>query len=130
VLGIAYKRDIDDMRESPALDVIRLLEERGAVVSYHDPHIPSFREDGRVRQGVALTADLLRALDAVVIVTDHTAIDYQLIVDEAPLVIDTRNATRGMRPRARVVSLSAPNTAHAAESLPGDRGERMAPARR
>ena len=55
VLGVAYKRDIDDMRESPALDVMRLLEERGATVEYHDPHVPVFREDGHDRRGIALT---------------------------------------------------------------------------
>src|SRR5919202_2884719 len=71
VLGIAYKKDIDDMRESPAFDVIRLLEGRGAEVVYHDPFVPFFREDGHERRGVALTVDELEAADAVVIVTDH-----------------------------------------------------------
>jgi UDP-N-acetyl-D-glucosamine dehydrogenase len=108
VIGVAYKRDIDDIRESPALDVIRLLEERGAEVTYHDPFIPSFTEDGRARQGVALTAEVLSQSDAVVIVTDHSTINYQFVVDHAPVVVDTRNATaRVTRPRARIVSLSA-----------------------
>jgi UDP-N-acetyl-D-glucosamine dehydrogenase len=97
VLGVAYKRDIDDMRESPALDVIRLLEERGAEVVYHDPHVPSFREDGHERLSVPFSdAELARA-DAVVIVTDHSSVDYQRVVDVAPVVVDTRNATAGLR---------------------------------
>lgn len=108
VVGVAYKRDIDDIRESPALDVIRLLEGRGAEVVYHDPFIPNFTEDGQRRVGVALTADVLARCDAAVIVTDHSRIDYQLVVDHAPLVVDTRNATaRVVRPKARIVSLSA-----------------------
>ncbi len=108
VIGVAYKKDIDDIRESPALDVIRLLEGRGANVVYHDPHIPSFREDGHTREGVALTAAELARSDAAVIVTDHSSIDYQLIVDQSSIVVDTRNATaRVVRPKARIVSLSA-----------------------
>jgi UDP-N-acetyl-D-glucosamine dehydrogenase len=115
VVGVAYKKDIDDIRESPALDVIRLLEERGAEVVHHDPFIPRFRDgdhdgggDHRERIGVDLTAAELGRADAVVIVTDHSRIDYQQIVDDAILVIDTRNATaRASRGRARVVSLAA-----------------------
>jgi UDP-N-acetyl-D-glucosamine dehydrogenase len=113
VLGVAYKRDIDDMRESPALDVIRLLEERGADVVYHDPHVASFREDGHERFSVPLTdAELARA-DAVVIVTDHTAVDYQRVVDLAALVVDTRNATAGLVGGSSVsgTEKSAPNMA-------------------
>ncbi|HEY0780757.1 MAG TPA: nucleotide sugar dehydrogenase [Gemmatirosa sp.] len=114
VVGVAYKKDIDDMRESPALDVIRLLEQRGAEVAYHDPHVPHYREDGETRQSVALAAEELRASDAVVIVTDHTAIDWALVVEHAGLVVDTRNAiarwrATGPRPagHARVVPLAA-----------------------
>jgi UDP-N-acetyl-D-glucosamine dehydrogenase len=107
VLGVAYKRDIEDMRESPALDVIRLLEEHGAEVTYHDPHVPRYREDGHERVGVALTDDVIARADAVVIVTDHSAIDYQHLVDTASLVVDTRNALAGTRAsRARIVSLT------------------------
>jgi UDP-N-acetyl-D-glucosamine dehydrogenase len=107
VLGVAYKKDIDDMRESPALDVIRLLEEHGAEVSFHDPHVARYREDAHERVGVALTDDVLAGADAVVIVTDHSAIDYQHLVDTAALVVDTRNALAHTRPsRARIVSLT------------------------
>ncbi|MCC6317739.1 MAG: nucleotide sugar dehydrogenase [Gemmatimonadaceae bacterium] len=109
ILGVAYKKDIDDMRESPALEVMRLLSERGAQVDYHDPWVPSFREHGVTHTGVALTVERLAQTDAVVIVTDHSNVDYQVIADHAPLVMDARNAMTRARPsRARVVPLSAP----------------------
>lgn len=112
VLGVAYKRDIDDMRESPALDVMRLLEERGAKVVYHDPHVASFREDGHQRFSVAFTDEELRLADAVVIVTDHSSIDYQKVVDIAAVVVDTRNATAGLRKADEGISnKAAPNMA-------------------
>jgi UDP-N-acetyl-D-glucosamine dehydrogenase len=110
VLGVAYKRDIDDVRESPALDVIRLLEGRGAHVEYHDPFVPEFREDEHVRKGVELSDEMLRWADAVVVVTDHQGVDYQRVVDHAALVVDTRNVmgkTNGGR--ARVVGLASGN---------------------
>ncbi|MGZ8471736.1 MAG: nucleotide sugar dehydrogenase [Gemmatirosa sp.] len=111
VLGIAYKRDIDDMRESPALDVMRLLEQRGAEVAYHDPHVPTFREEGQSHTGVELTAEELQRADAVVIVTDHRAIDWQFVIDHAAVVVDTRNAVAKLRPgRARIVALSTSRT--------------------
>jgi UDP-N-acetyl-D-glucosamine dehydrogenase len=107
VLGIAYKPDIDDVRESPALDIIRLLEDRGADVAYHDPFVPSFQEDGVRHESVALSDEELKRSDAVVIVTDHSSIDYQRLVDSANLVVDTRNATARTKPgQARIVSLS------------------------
>jgi UDP-N-acetyl-D-glucosamine dehydrogenase len=90
VLGVAYKPDIADMRESPAVKLIALLENAGANVSYHDPHVPSFRENGLDMTSVPLQPD---AYDCVVIVTDHSAIDYDALVDEASLVVDLRNAT-------------------------------------
>jgi UDP-N-acetyl-D-glucosamine dehydrogenase len=92
VLGVAYKKDIDDIRESPALDVIRLLEQRGAIVKYHDPHVPKLHEDGVELESIALTADVLHGTDCVVIVTDHTGLDYPLVAREAKLVVDTRHA--------------------------------------
>jgi len=108
VLGVAYKRDIDDVRESPALDVIRLLEERGAHVEYHDPFVTEFREDGHVRKGVELSDEMLRWADAVVIVTDHKSVDYQRVVDHATLLVDTRNVTATLTPgRARIVPLAS-----------------------
>ncbi|GAB4476945.1 MAG: nucleotide sugar dehydrogenase [Anaerolineae bacterium] len=106
VLGAAYKRDIDDLRESPALDVIRLLQERGAEVVYHDPFVPDLSHEGLPLRSVNLTVDLLRAVDCVVVVTDHSSIDWQLIADEAALVMDTRNALKHTTAsRAQVVLL-------------------------
>jgi UDP-N-acetyl-D-glucosamine dehydrogenase len=107
VVGVAYKPDIDDIRESPALDVMRLLEADGAEVVFHDPFIPSYREDGHSRSGVELTAAELERADAVVIVTNHRTIDYQMLMDHASLVVDSRNAmSRTTKTRARVVSLA------------------------
>jgi len=91
VLGVAYKRDIDDVRESPALDVIRLLEADGAHVDYHDPHVPTLKEDGKVMKSVKLTDAALRDADAVVIVTDHKAFDYDKIVKKSRVLIDARH---------------------------------------
>ena len=92
VLGVAYKRDIEDIRESPALDIIRLLEGQGAKVTYFDPHVPRFREDGHEFRSVELTPERVAAADCVMIVTDHTAVDYRMIKRNAKLVVDTRNA--------------------------------------
>jgi len=108
VLGVAYKKDIDDMRESPALDVIRLLESQGAKVFYHDPHVAKFREDGHEHTSVPLTDKEISAADAVVIVTDHSSVDYQRVVDCAAVVVDTRNATAKLtKGKGRIVSLAS-----------------------
>jgi UDP-N-acetyl-D-glucosamine dehydrogenase len=100
VLGVAYKRDIDDMRESPALDVIELLRRRGADVCFHDPHVASIRIEENLELKSVPFADLER-YDCVVIVTDHSSVDYARLVKEARLVLDTRNATRAVRGAAR-----------------------------
>ncbi|MGI9089738.1 MAG: nucleotide sugar dehydrogenase [Gemmatimonadaceae bacterium] len=108
VLGVAYKKNIDDMRESPALDVMRLLEEGGAIVTYHDSHVPTFREEGHTFTSVDLTDEVLQSTDAVVIVTDHDSVDYQRVVDLASVVVDARNATKGMKSdNGRIVALSS-----------------------
>jgi UDP-N-acetyl-D-glucosamine dehydrogenase len=105
VLGVAYKRDIDDVRESPALDIIELLEQKGADVAYHDPHAPSLRLGEHTRSSVALEG--LEGYDAVIVVTDHTAVDYRLVATRARLVVDTRNALKAVRgdAKARIVTL-------------------------
>ena len=95
VLGVTYKRDVDDVRESPALDILRILETRGARVSYHDPFVPELEWNGtRLRSQELMPA--VKAADVVVIVTDHTGFRYPEIVAAAPVVLDTRNATRGI----------------------------------
>jgi len=105
VIGVAYKPDIGDTRESPALDVIKLLREKGALVSYHDPYVPDLHEEGMDMVSVKLTDEVLSSSDVVVITTDHACIDWQMILDKAGLVIDTRNATRGKGGKARVVKI-------------------------
>jgi UDP-N-acetyl-D-glucosamine dehydrogenase len=96
VAGAAYKRDVSDLRESPALDIIELLRERKARVSYADPYIPAITlADGQQLSAVPLDEEHLAGADCVVIVTDHRAFDYDLIVRTAPLVVDTRNALAG-----------------------------------
>lgn len=96
VLGVAYKPDIDDVRESPAIDIIHLLEADGAVVSYHDPFVPRLEEDDQVWESVPLTDDVLKGMDAAVIVTDHAGVDYEKVLIHTPMVVDTRNATRDL----------------------------------
>jgi len=106
VLGVAYKRDIKDVRESPALDVVKLLENGGAKVSYNDPHVPSIRMDKSVMKSIGLTQDLLKSADCVVILTDHTAYDYDWIVNNSQLIMDTRNATKNVKQnQKRIVKL-------------------------
>jgi len=97
VIGVAYKRDIDDLRESPALDILRLLGTQGADVSYHDPYVAGFTEDGHAHVSVPLTAATLQAADAVMIVTDHSQLDYGLIRRHGKLIVDTRNALARVR---------------------------------
>lgn len=99
VVGVAYKRDVPDVRESPALKLIQILRAEGADVLYHDPWVPEVRPDGWFRhhlQSVDLTEELWSAVDAAVITTDHSNVDYKLLCDRAPMVLDTRNATRGV----------------------------------
>ena len=96
VLGVAYKKNIDDVRESPALDIIRLLEDRGAEVDYHDPYIETVKLDGDAMTSVEFSDDLFTGYDCVVIATDHTIFDYQKVVDDSALVIDTRNTIKSV----------------------------------
>jgi UDP-N-acetyl-D-glucosamine dehydrogenase len=91
LLGVAYKKNIDDIRESPALDIIRLLLQRGAQVSYHDPHVAAIKEDGIAMSSGPLTAETLRAADCVMIITDHSAVDYKLVKRHARATVDTRH---------------------------------------
>jgi UDP-N-acetyl-D-glucosamine dehydrogenase len=91
VLGVAYKRDINDLRESPALDILVLLHQYGAQVSYHDPYVARFSEGGFDFHSEPLTEASLKDADAVMIVTDHAAIDWAMVKRSAPIVVDTRN---------------------------------------
>src|SRR5688500_14674429 len=95
LLGVAYKRDVDDVRESPALDMPRLVESRGARVGYNDPHVPELKADGPTLRSEDLLPAVRKA-DLVVIVTDHSSYPYRDIVEAAQVIVDTRNATRGI----------------------------------
>ena len=106
VAGVAYKKDVTDVRESPALDVIKMLQEKGAQVSYSDPHVPKIDYHGVLMDSVALTDQTLKSADAVVILTDHTSFDYSRIVELSQFVLDTRNATKNVTScRDRIVRL-------------------------
>jgi UDP-N-acetyl-D-glucosamine dehydrogenase len=115
LLGVAYKRDINDVRESPALSIIDLLRAKGADVRYHDPFVPEVRFDDAQTMGespplqsIELTDAELKSADCVVIVTDHSEIDYARVTELAPLIVDTRNALNGelrRASRARIIRL-------------------------
>ena len=96
VLGTAYKRDIDDVRESPALDIILLLQRLGALVTFSDPHVKNIQINDTTLEGQEMIPSV-EAADCVVIVTDHTGIDYRSVVDRSKLIVDTRNALKGFR---------------------------------
>ena len=106
ILGVAFKKDVDDARNSPAQRIVELLWERGAQVSYNDPHVPRFPVGEVVLQSRELTAELLSQSDCVVIVAGHSLYDYRWIVEHSPLVVDTVNATRGLQ--GEIVRLGAP----------------------
>jgi UDP-N-acetyl-D-glucosamine dehydrogenase len=96
VMGISYKRDIDDVRESPALDIIHLLEQRGSKVTYSDPFVPSFQLEDRKYEAIDAVAGA-EAADCVLVVTDHSGIDYSAVAAKAKLIFDSRNALKGLR---------------------------------
>jgi UDP-N-acetyl-D-mannosaminuronate dehydrogenase len=100
ILGVAYKKDVDDVRESPALEIMELLQHHGAVLAYNDPFIPRLHKmrhyDFSHMSSVPLSEDFLKSQDVVLITTDHSNVDYQWIVNNSALVVDTRNATRNV----------------------------------
>ncbi|MGB7211058.1 MAG: nucleotide sugar dehydrogenase [Gemmatimonadales bacterium] len=112
LLGVAYKRDIDDLRESPALEVIQHLQELGAQVAFHDPFCTVIKDDGHTPikglplHSTPLTDEALETADAVVVITDHTTIDYARVAARAKLVVDARGVMRGVKGSARVVGLA------------------------
>ncbi len=100
MMGLAYKKDIDDIRESPAIKIIDLLEHKGAKLSYHDPFVNTFRKS----KSIDLIANNIKKYDVVVITTDHSKIDYELIGKYANLIVDTRNVMSLIKkPKARIV---------------------------
>jgi len=95
-LGVSYKRDLGDYRESPAIEVIQSLRRDGADVVYHDPHVPRFAEHGLCMEGVPLTEQTIRECDLVIVLSDHSCVDYPWVAERAKHVLDTRNALRGV----------------------------------
>jgi len=109
LLGIAYKKDIDDIRESPALEIYHMLQERGADVLYADPCVPKFKDrHGELVETVPLNRTLLESCDLVMITTNHSGVDYGWVAEHAPFVFDTRNATKGIY-RSNIVLLGGQN---------------------
>lgn len=105
VLGITYKKDITDARESPAITIINSLLQKEAKVEYHDPLVPVFDIEGMSFSSAKLTKETLNSIDCVVIVTDHSGVDYKFIVDNSKLIVDTRNALNSFKGTANVVTL-------------------------
>jgi UDP-N-acetyl-D-glucosamine dehydrogenase len=105
LLGVSYKKDLGDFRESPALEVIKLLQEDGAEVVYHDPYVPNFDEHGLVMESVPLSDALLKECNLVIIATDHACIDYENVTAKAAHVLDTRNATRRVQANREKITL-------------------------
>lgn len=105
VLGVAYKPNIDDVRESPALDIIQLLQERGADVTYHDPHVLDLHEEKIDMHSIALTEQALQESDCVVIITNHSAYDYQWIAENSSVIVDSRNAMKDVHDAKARISL-------------------------
>ena len=105
IVGITYKKDINDMRESPALPIINMLIEKEAKLQYHDPLVPSFKIDGLKLDSIDLTKENISSSDCVVIVTDHTTLDYKLIVDNAKLILDARNVLKDFRKNKNIITL-------------------------
>jgi UDP-N-acetyl-D-glucosamine dehydrogenase len=110
ILGVAYKRDVSDCRESPALDVMRLLKDKGALLSYNDPLVPTLRLGSAVLKSVEATPAEIARHDCVIILTDHSVYDFRKLVGAAKLVIDTRNSTKDLQEfKDRVIKLGAGN---------------------
>lgn len=107
ILGMAYKKDVNDLRESPSLEIYKLLKAQGALVDFHDPFISEFHEGNDTIKGVPLTAEGLASYDCVVLATNHSVFNYQWIADHARLIVDTRNAFKGIR-APHIVRLGAP----------------------
>jgi UDP-N-acetyl-D-glucosamine dehydrogenase len=110
ILGVAYKKNVSDCRESPALDVMRMLSEKGAVLSYNDPFVSTLRMNGNTLKSVELTSVNIESQDCIIILTDHNAYDFRRIIAASKLVVDTRNATKDLHEfRDKIIKLGAGN---------------------
>jgi len=110
ILGVAYKKNVSDCRESPALDVMRMLIEKGAILSYNDPFVPTLRMNGNTLKSVELTSANIESQDCIIILTDHGAYDFRRIIAASKLVVDTRNATKDLQQfKDKIIKLGAGN---------------------
>jgi len=105
IVGVTYKKDISDVRESPASTIINSLLQKEAKVEYYDPLVPAFDIDGLSFSSAKLTKETLNSVDCVVIVTDHSEVDYKFIVNNSKLIVDTRNALSSFKGSANIVTL-------------------------
>ena len=122
ILGIAYKKNVSDCRESPALDVIRMLIEKGAILSYNDPFVATLRANGNTLKSVELTSANIESQDCIIILTDHSAYDFRRIIAASKLVVDTRNATKDLQQfKDKIIKLGAGNNV---ASVPNHEDER------
>jgi UDP-N-acetyl-D-glucosamine dehydrogenase len=102
-LGVTYKRDANDLRESPALEVLRGLSAKGALVSYADPFIPALTLNDTLMESMNVVPETLQSMDCLVVLTDHSCFDYEMIVAESPLIVDCRNVLKHF-PRSNIFS--------------------------
>jgi UDP-N-acetyl-D-glucosamine dehydrogenase len=110
ILGVAYKKNVSDCRESPALDVMRMLIEKGAILSYNDPFVSTLKMNGDTLTSVELTSANIESQDCIIILTDHSNYDFRRITAESRLVVDTRNATKDLREfKDKIIKLGAGN---------------------
>ena len=110
ILGVAYKKNVSDCRESPALDIMRMLSEKGAVLSYNDPFVPSLRMNGHTLKSIELTSANIDSQDCIIILTDHSVYDFSRIIAASKLVVDTRNATKHLHEfKHKIIKLGAGN---------------------
>lgn len=105
IIGVAYKKDVKDLRESPALEIIELLVKKGALVSYYDPYLPYLKIDAINLKGVKFNADSFKDSDCVVIVTDHSNVNYEFVVKNSRLIVDTRNVLKDIKERKKIIRL-------------------------
>ena len=105
MLGVAYKENVGDIRESPALDIIEILYRQGAEVIYNDPYVPQIKIGERKWESLSLNENLLSQADCVVITTAHASYDYKWLVENAKLIIDTRNATKNLKNKEKIIKI-------------------------
>ena len=105
LVGVAYKKDVKDLRESPALEIIDILKKRGALISYYDPYLPYLKIDGINLKSVPFDKNSFKDSDCVVITTDHSNVDYKFIVENSKLIVDTRNVLKGIKGKSNIMRL-------------------------